>query len=268
MLGRIEDRRRRGQQRMSWLAGITDVVDVNEFEQTLGDGGGQGSLACCSPWGHKESDMTEQLNNNTAKLRSPVPRALTWSDQCPSETGSGHRRAKGQLVRARRGRGGGDGIDRTEERPREEPALPTPGSGVPAPDCRQYLLLFKPLGPWDFGCRAPNTVPDRIQPRPEVLRVQPTPKRWPGLLKGLPSWGDTERHETQAGASVHVCCDPVRARATLHRRPQTPLSWSALPTAYIGPDHMLAPSLSRGLAYKPGRKAPAALVCLTRASNW
>ena len=62
---------------MSWLAGITNVVDVNEFEQTLGDGGGQGSLACCSPWGHKESDMTEQLNNNTAKLRSPVPRALT-----------------------------------------------------------------------------------------------------------------------------------------------------------------------------------------------
>ena len=77
MLGRIEDRRRRGQQRMSWLAGITEVVDVNEFEQTLGDGGGQGRLACCSPWGHKESDMTEQLNNNTAKLRSPVPRALT-----------------------------------------------------------------------------------------------------------------------------------------------------------------------------------------------
>ena len=58
MLGRIEDRRRRGQQRMSWLAGITDVVDVNEFEQTLGDGGGQGSLACCSPWGPKESDIT------------------------------------------------------------------------------------------------------------------------------------------------------------------------------------------------------------------
>ena len=59
MLGRIEDRRRRGQQRMSWLAGITDVVDVNEFEQTLGDGGGQGSLACRSPWGHKDSDTTE-----------------------------------------------------------------------------------------------------------------------------------------------------------------------------------------------------------------
>ena len=34
-----------------------------EFEQTLGDGRGQGSLACCSLWGHKESDTTEQLNN-------------------------------------------------------------------------------------------------------------------------------------------------------------------------------------------------------------
>ena len=34
-----------------------------EFEQGLGDGEGQGSLLCCSPWGHKESDMTEWLNN-------------------------------------------------------------------------------------------------------------------------------------------------------------------------------------------------------------
>ena len=33
-----------------------------EFEETLGVGDGQGSLACCSPWGCKESDMTEQLN--------------------------------------------------------------------------------------------------------------------------------------------------------------------------------------------------------------
>ena len=35
-----------------------------EFEQALGDGEGQGSLACCSPWGSKESDMTERLKNN------------------------------------------------------------------------------------------------------------------------------------------------------------------------------------------------------------
>ena len=39
----------------------------HEFEQALGDGDGQGSLACCSPWSHKKSDMTEQMNNNGAQ---------------------------------------------------------------------------------------------------------------------------------------------------------------------------------------------------------
>jgi len=37
----------------------------HEFEQALRDGEGQGSLACCSPWSPKESDTTEQLNNNS-----------------------------------------------------------------------------------------------------------------------------------------------------------------------------------------------------------
>ena len=45
---------------MRWLDGITDLMDM--FEQALGVGDGQGSLSCCSPWGHKESDMTELLN--------------------------------------------------------------------------------------------------------------------------------------------------------------------------------------------------------------
>ena len=39
-----------------------------EFEQAPGDGEGQGSLACCTPWGHKESDMTERLNKNKGVL--------------------------------------------------------------------------------------------------------------------------------------------------------------------------------------------------------
>ena len=39
-------------------------LDGCEFEQALGDSEGQGSLVCCSPWGHKESDTTEQVNNN------------------------------------------------------------------------------------------------------------------------------------------------------------------------------------------------------------
>ena len=39
-----------------------------EFEQALGVGDGQRSLMCCSPWGHKEPDMTQQLNNNNNNL--------------------------------------------------------------------------------------------------------------------------------------------------------------------------------------------------------
>ena len=61
MLGKIEGRRRRGQQRIRWLDGITDSRDI-KLEQTLGFSDGQGSLVYCSPWGHKESDTTEQLN--------------------------------------------------------------------------------------------------------------------------------------------------------------------------------------------------------------
>ena len=47
-----------------------DMVEVDhrlsghEFEQTPRGGEGQGSLVCCSPWGHKELDMTERLKNN------------------------------------------------------------------------------------------------------------------------------------------------------------------------------------------------------------
>jgi len=37
-------------------------LDGHEFEQAPRVGNEQGSLVCCSPWGHKESDMTEQLN--------------------------------------------------------------------------------------------------------------------------------------------------------------------------------------------------------------
>ena len=61
MLGKIEGRRRRGQQRMRCLDGITDSLNGHELEQAPGVGDGQGSLACCSPWGHKEPDMTEWL---------------------------------------------------------------------------------------------------------------------------------------------------------------------------------------------------------------
>ena len=41
------------------MVGWHHRLNGHEFEQAPGDGEGQGSLACCSPWGHKESDMTE-----------------------------------------------------------------------------------------------------------------------------------------------------------------------------------------------------------------
>ena len=44
------------------MVGWHHQLDGHEFEQTPGFGDGQGSLACCSPLGRKESDMTEQLN--------------------------------------------------------------------------------------------------------------------------------------------------------------------------------------------------------------
>ena len=60
MLGKIEGGRRRGWQRMRWLDGITDSMDMSLSK--LREGDGQGGLTCCSPWGHKELDMTEGLN--------------------------------------------------------------------------------------------------------------------------------------------------------------------------------------------------------------
>ena len=45
------------------MVGWHHRLNGHEFEQTPGDGDGQGSLACCSPWGRKELDTTERLNN-------------------------------------------------------------------------------------------------------------------------------------------------------------------------------------------------------------
>ena len=60
MLGDIEGRRRRGGR--GWNDWMVSLTQWTWIEQTMGDGDRQGSLAHCSPWGHKESDMTEWLN--------------------------------------------------------------------------------------------------------------------------------------------------------------------------------------------------------------
>ena len=91
MLGKIEGRRRKGQQRMRWLDGITDS-SLSKFPRV---GDGQGGLASCSPWSCKESDTTELLNwtelghKSSINTVSVIP--VAWNlfilSLCPS-TGS------------------------------------------------------------------------------------------------------------------------------------------------------------------------------------
>ena len=52
------------------MVGWHHRLDGHEFEEALENGDGQRSLACCCLWGHKESDMTEQLSNNNTSQKS------------------------------------------------------------------------------------------------------------------------------------------------------------------------------------------------------
>ena len=66
MLGKIEGGRRRGRQRMRWLDGITDSMDMSlsKLQELVMNRG----LACCSPRGCKELDMTERLNKSKIEV--------------------------------------------------------------------------------------------------------------------------------------------------------------------------------------------------------
>ena len=72
MLGKIECGRRRGQQRMRWLDGITDSMDMSLSKLW------ELAMACYSPWGHTESDTTEQLNWIDLVLQMHFKASLSW----------------------------------------------------------------------------------------------------------------------------------------------------------------------------------------------
>ena len=74
MLGKTEDKRRKGWQRMRWLDKITNSMD--EFEQTLGDSGEQRSLACYHPWGLNESDRTLDWTTTITQAQDDPPHSL------------------------------------------------------------------------------------------------------------------------------------------------------------------------------------------------
>ena len=74
------------------MVGWHHQLDEHEFEQAMGVGDGQGSLACCSPWGHKESDMTERLNwtetmRDHGSVKQSCPRNLSIFSNREAATG-------------------------------------------------------------------------------------------------------------------------------------------------------------------------------------
>ena len=61
------------------MVGCHHRLNRHEFEQAPGDDEGQGSLTCCGPWGRKESDTTERLNNSSE--------FCSWSQSVPQSLG-------------------------------------------------------------------------------------------------------------------------------------------------------------------------------------
>ena len=63
------------------MAGWYHWLDGHEFEWAPWIGDGQGGLACCNSWGHKESDMTEQLNWTGLKIRNKNMLIIIYRDE-------------------------------------------------------------------------------------------------------------------------------------------------------------------------------------------
>ena len=80
---------------MRWLDGIIDSTDMSL--NTPGDSEGQGSLECCSPWSHKESDISERLNNKyeaVEQIVKSLPRSTRKRDGPGEQRGSSSRECR------------------------------------------------------------------------------------------------------------------------------------------------------------------------------
>jgi len=67
------------------MVGCHHRLNGREFEQTLGEGEGQGSLVCCSPWGHKELDTTELNNSNDVNAKGKLPKMTKFGQNYNSD---------------------------------------------------------------------------------------------------------------------------------------------------------------------------------------
>ena len=63
------------------MVGWNHRLNGHEFEQTLGDSEGQGSLVCCSPWGDKELYTIQRLNNKFSSDATAGPEITCWKSQ-------------------------------------------------------------------------------------------------------------------------------------------------------------------------------------------
>ena len=82
ILGKIEGKKKRVTD--DEMVGWHYQLNGQQFEQAPVDGEGQGSLGCCSPWGRKELDMTEQLNNNKNACPSIERKKVKVTQLCPT----------------------------------------------------------------------------------------------------------------------------------------------------------------------------------------
>ena len=81
------------------MVGWHHRLSGHEFEQTRGDDDGQGGLACCSPWGRKEKDTTERLNNISHHGRSgPLSSPSTSGESAGTSVPPGHTARKEDLT--------------------------------------------------------------------------------------------------------------------------------------------------------------------------